>query len=265
MRRGSFVGSRFKRAEGNPCPFFGRAGAAIHQDTCPSFRGAAFSLQGNVINAPSASAGADRSGLSPLATAVFSSYLSYRRIHLYKTRLSGFSLFPPRRFFGCGPFSLIGKEEQAIPPRSLKEGDPRRYEMNKQKRLIALILALAAGIMAFVPERMRAMDGVSAKSAILIEQHSGRVLFAKDAYTKRRIASITKIMTAILAIESGKMDDTVTVSARAVRTEGSSIYLRQGEKIKLRDLVYGLMLRSGNDAAVAIAEHVGGSVEGFVF
>ncbi|QNU25494.1 D-alanyl-D-alanine carboxypeptidase family protein [Geobacillus zalihae] len=106
--------------------------------------------------------------------------------------------------------------------------------MNKQKRLIALILALAAGIMAFVPERMRAMDGVSAKSAILIEQHSGRVLFAKDAYTKRRIASITKIMTAILAIESGKMDDTVTVSARAVRTEGSSIYLRQGEKIKLR-------------------------------
>lgn len=109
------------------------------------------------------------------------------------------------------------------------------------------------------------MDGVSAKSAILIEQHSGRILFAKDAYTKRRIASITKIMTAILAIESGKLDDMVTVSARAVRTEGSSIYLREGEKIKLRDLVYGLMLRSGNDAAVAIAEHVGGSVEGFVF
>lgn len=165
----------------------------------------------------------------------------------------------------CTHFRLNGKEEQAIPLRSLKEGDPRRYEMNKKKRLIALILALAAGIMAFVPERMRAMDGVSAKSAILIEQHSRRVLFAKDAYTKRRIASITKIMTAILAIESGKMDDTVTVSARAVRTEGSSIYLRQGEKIKLRDLVYGLMLRSGNDAAVAIAEHVGGSVEGFVF
>jgi D-alanyl-D-alanine carboxypeptidase (penicillin-binding protein 5/6) len=109
------------------------------------------------------------------------------------------------------------------------------------------------------------MNGVSAKSAILIEQHSGRILFAKDAHTKRRIASITKIMTAILAIESGKLDDTVTVSARAVRTEGSSIYLRQGEKMKLRDLVYGLMLRSGNDAAVAIAEHVGGSVEGFVF
>ncbi|NNV05696.1 D-alanyl-D-alanine carboxypeptidase family protein [Geobacillus sp. C56-T2] len=126
-------------------------------------------------------------------------------------------------------------------------------------------MALAAGIIALIPGRMDAMNGVSAKSAILMEQHSGRVLFAKDAYTKRRIASITKIMTAVLAIESGKMDDLVTVSARAVRTEGSSIYLRQGEKIKLRDLVYGLMLRSGNDAAVAIAEHVGGSVEGFVF
>ncbi|MEB3752321.1 D-alanyl-D-alanine carboxypeptidase family protein [Geobacillus icigianus] len=136
--------------------------------------------------------------------------------------------------------------------------------MDKWKRLIAL-MALAAGIIALIPGRMDAMNGVSAKSAILMEQHSGRVLFAKDAYTKRRIASITKIMTAVLAIESGKMDDLVTVSARAVRTEGSSIYLRQGEKIKLRDLVYGLMLRSGNDAAVAIAEHVGGSVEGFVF
>ncbi|MGZ0086194.1 D-alanyl-D-alanine carboxypeptidase family protein [Caldibacillus thermoamylovorans] len=136
--------------------------------------------------------------------------------------------------------------------------------MDKWKRLIAL-MALAAGIIALIPGRMDAMNGVSAKSAILMEQHSGRVLFAKDAYTKRRIASITKIMTAVLAIESGKMDDLVTVSARAVRTEGSSIYLRQGEKIKLRDLVYGLMLRSGNDAAVAIAEHVGGSVDGFVF
>ncbi|MED5073579.1 serine hydrolase, partial [Anoxybacillus geothermalis] len=136
--------------------------------------------------------------------------------------------------------------------------------MKRWKRLVWLI-ALIAGITFCVPGQLHAMDGVSAKSAILIEQHSGRILFAKDAYTKRRIASITKIMTAILAIESGKLDDTVTVSARAVRTEGSSIYLRQGEKMKLRDLVYGLMLRSGNDAAVAIAEHVGGSVEGFVF
>lgn len=64
-------------------------------------------------------------------------------------------------------------------------------------------------------------------------------------------------MTAILAIESNKMGETVTVSKKATRAEGSSVYLKPGEKIKLRDLVYGLMLRSGNDAAVAIAEHVG--------
>jgi D-alanyl-D-alanine carboxypeptidase len=106
--------------------------------------------------------------------------------------------------------------------------------------------------------------GVSAKAAILIEQESGRILYEKNAHTKMRIASITKIMTAILAIESGKLDDMVKVSDRALKAEGSAIYLQKGEKIKLEDLVYGLMLRSGNDAAVAIAEHVGGSLEGFV-
>lgn len=106
--------------------------------------------------------------------------------------------------------------------------------------------------------------GVSAQAAILIEQESGRILYEKDAHKKMRIASITKIMTAILAIESGKMDEMVTVSERAVKAEGSAVYLQKGEKIKLEDLVYGLMLRSGNDAAVAIAEHVGGSLEGFV-
>lgn len=105
---------------------------------------------------------------------------------------------------------------------------------------------------------------VSAKGAILMEQDSGRVLFEKEAHTPMRIASITKIMTAILAIESGKLDEWVTVSSNAVGVEGSSIYLIEGEKIKLIDLVYGLMLRSGNDAAVAIAEYVGGSLEGFV-
>lgn len=106
---------------------------------------------------------------------------------------------------------------------------------------------------------------VSARSAILIDGQSGRVLFGKDEHEKRRIASITKIMTAVLAIESGKMKDTVKVSKRAIQAEGSSIYLKEGQKVSLEDLTYGLMLRSGNDAAVAIAEHVGGSLEGFIF
>ncbi|WP_280768284.1 D-alanyl-D-alanine carboxypeptidase family protein [Salipaludibacillus daqingensis] len=108
-------------------------------------------------------------------------------------------------------------------------------------------------------------QGVSAQGAVLIEQESGRVLFEKEAETQMRIASITKIMTAILAIEYGDLDDTVKVSKNAAWTEGSSIYLAENEKILLKDLIYGLMLRSGNDAAVAIAEHVGGSLEGFVY
>lgn len=112
---------------------------------------------------------------------------------------------------------------------------------------------------------VNASVSVSAKSAILMEESTGRVLYEKSAHQVRRIASITKIMTAILAIESGKMNERATVSERAARTEGSSIYLQPGEKIKLEDLVYGLMLRSGNDSAVAIAEHVGGSLDGFVF
>ncbi|QED48482.1 D-alanyl-D-alanine carboxypeptidase family protein [Cytobacillus dafuensis] len=124
---------------------------------------------------------------------------------------------------------------------------------------------IAALVIVLIPQKAKASVNVSAHSAILMEQGSGRVLFEKDAYKPRRIASITKIMTAILAIESGKMDEMVKVSENAVRAEGSSIYLKPGEKIKLEDLVFGLMLRSGNDAAVAIAEYVGGSLDGFVY
>jgi len=107
--------------------------------------------------------------------------------------------------------------------------------------------------------------GVSAQAAILIDQESGRVLFEKNSEKQLRIASITKIMTAIVAIENGDLKSMVTTSKNAYGVEGSSIYLRLGEKLSLEDMIYGLMLRSGNDAAVAIAEHIGGSVEGFVY
>ncbi|SFC43827.1 D-alanyl-D-alanine carboxypeptidase [Bacillus sp. OV322] len=127
------------------------------------------------------------------------------------------------------------------------------------------VLLAAVLFLSFYPLQPKAASGVTAHSAILMDQESGRVLFEKNAHEKSRIASITKIMTAILAVESGKMNKTVTVSDNAVGTEGSSLYLKYGEKIKLRDLVYGLMLRSGNDAAVAIAEEVGGSLDGFVW
>ncbi|MBP3039009.1 D-alanyl-D-alanine carboxypeptidase [Bacillaceae bacterium Marseille-Q3522] len=135
--------------------------------------------------------------------------------------------------------------------------------MTSAKKMFCITLITSLLFLLF-PVSLKASVEVSAKSAILIEQGSGRILFEKDAFTPRRIASITKIMTAILAIESGKMDQKVKISKSAA-IDGSSIYLQEGEEIKLEDLVYGLMLRSGNDAAVAIAEFVGGSVEGFVF
>lgn len=106
---------------------------------------------------------------------------------------------------------------------------------------------------------------VSAQAAILMDAKTGRVLYAKQANKSMKIASLTKIMTAIIAIEQGNLKKPVTVKRSAVGIEGSSIYLKEGEKVPLETLLYGLMLRSGNDAAIAIAEYIGGSVEGFVY
>lgn len=104
----------------------------------------------------------------------------------------------------------------------------------------------------------------SAQSAVVMERDSGRVLYIDNGHQIQEMASTTKIMTCILAIERGNLEDIVTVSKNASGVEGSSIWLSAGEKMKLHDLLYGLMLASGNDAAVAIAEHIGGSVPGFV-
>ncbi|MBR0600208.1 D-alanyl-D-alanine carboxypeptidase family protein [Sinanaerobacter chloroacetimidivorans] len=105
---------------------------------------------------------------------------------------------------------------------------------------------------------------VSAQNAIVIEADSGKVLYEKNADEKAYPASITKILTALLAIENGDLEKKVKVSQNAAGVEGSSIYLEKGEKIPLRDLVYGLMLRSGNDAAIAISEAIGGTTDNFV-
>lgn len=104
----------------------------------------------------------------------------------------------------------------------------------------------------------------SAESAVLIDSKTGRVMYSYNHNIRRPMASTTKIMTALLAIEYGNLDSIVTVKDNAVGVEGSSIYLAKGEKILLKDLLYGLMLRSGNDAAIAIAEHISGSVDKFV-
>lgn len=104
---------------------------------------------------------------------------------------------------------------------------------------------------------------ISAQSAVLIDSNSGRVVYEDNAYTKLPMASTTKIMTGLLSCESGRLKDIVKVSPFASGTEGSSLWLKVGERQTLENLTYGLMLKSGNDAAVAIAEHLGGNVDAF--
>lgn len=108
-----------------------------------------------------------------------------------------------------------------------------------------------------------AAPDTQAKAYMLMEASTGRVLLSKNENEKLPMASTTKIMTCLLAVENGNMEDVVTVVPEAVGLEGTSIYLREGEKLTLHDLVYGLMLASGNDAAVMIAIHLAGSVENF--
>lgn len=99
---------------------------------------------------------------------------------------------------------------------------------------------------------------VPSRNAIMIDQDSGRVLYSKNINEKRLIASTTKIMTAVIAIESGKLDDMVTITEEMTKSHGSGIYIKENEEISLRNLVYGLLLRSGNDAALAIEIYLGG-------
>jgi D-alanyl-D-alanine carboxypeptidase (penicillin-binding protein 5/6) len=102
------------------------------------------------------------------------------------------------------------------------------------------------------------------ESYILLDSNTGRVLYEKNAHKKMPMASTTKIMTALIALENGNLDDKITIGNESVGIEGSSIYLCEGEVISLRDMLYGLMLRSGNDSAVAIASYIGKSTEDFV-
>jgi D-alanyl-D-alanine carboxypeptidase (penicillin-binding protein 5/6) len=104
---------------------------------------------------------------------------------------------------------------------------------------------------------------LSAGAAVLMDWRTGQVLFERSAFRRREPASTTKVLTALIALERAHLDDKVKISRRASLTPGSSMYVKQGETYSLHDLLHGLLLRSGNDAAVAIAEHVSGSVEAF--
>ena len=104
---------------------------------------------------------------------------------------------------------------------------------------------------------------LNSRRCVIFDRTSKTIMYGKNEELRSAMASTTKIMTATIALENGNLQDEVTIDRKAAGTGGSRLGLKRGDKITLNDLLYGLMLRSGNDAAVAIAEHIGGSVEGF--
>lgn len=140
----------------------------------------------------------------------------------------------------------------------------RRMGMRRFVCAVAVAAAVATlravpAVAAAVPESPH----VTADAAVLIDAVTGRVLYEKNAHRERDPASTTKIMTALLALEMGNLDDVVTVSPWAAGTEGSSMSLKPGDRYRLGELLKGLLLVSGNDAATAIAEHLAGSERDF--
>ena len=131
---------------------------------------------------------------------------------------------------------------------------------------IKCLSALLAASLAFVfPYKVKAQSTlqVSAEACVLMEAESGKILFEKASDKRLPMASTTKIMTALVALDKGDLNTTVEIPPEAVGTEGSSMYLQPGECLTLSDLLYGLMLQSANDAAVAIAYEIAGGIDEF--
>ena len=126
------------------------------------------------------------------------------------------------------------------------------------KRLITIFILIF--VFSFTVDSAE-IPSVSAYSAVLIDAQTKEIIYDKNAHTIRSMASTTKIMTGILAIESGRLSEMVTVGD--IKTEGSAIGLKKGYKLTLETLVYGMMLESGNDAAEVTAEFLAGSEEAF--
>lgn len=126
----------------------------------------------------------------------------------------------------------------------MEEGIPKRQELPVMKEKDSL-------------------DNLQAGYAVLMDGTNGRVLYEKNGYEKAPMASTTKIMTLIVALENGNGEDLVTVSSNAARQPDVKLHIQTGEQYRLKDLLYSMILESHNDSAVAIAEHIGGSVEGF--
>ena len=126
------------------------------------------------------------------------------------------------------------------------------------KRLYTMAAALILAAALLLP-----VNALSAEKAVLLDAQTGRVLYEKQADSQSLIASTTKIMTALIVCEQCNVLDRMRVPKEAVGIEGSSMYLKEGEVLTIQELLYGMMLHSGNDAAVALAIYCGGTVEGF--
>lgn len=133
-----------------------------------------------------------------------------------------------------------------------------QYKTGLWVSLTILSFCLIAG-----PMTAAAAPAIIGEAAVLMDHANGQMLFEKNPDQRMYPASTTKILTAIIALESGRINDMVTIPLEASIVEGSAIGLREGEQISLGDLIYALMLNSGNDSALAIAHHLGGSTEGF--
>lgn len=133
------------------------------------------------------------------------------------------------------------------------------------KRIVAVFMSMLLSFLAILPVKAQALEEGSlyAKAALLMDGENGRVLFGKNEEETMPMASTTKIMTCIVALENGNLEDEVTISSYAASMPKVHLGVRAGETYYLKDLLYSLMLESHNDVAVAIAEHIGGSVEGF--
>jgi serine-type D-Ala-D-Ala carboxypeptidase (penicillin-binding protein 5/6) len=127
--------------------------------------------------------------------------------------------------------------------------------------IMLLVLILSNQTNSYAAEN-QSLD-IKSEAAVLVDSETGAILYNKNSDERLYPASLTKIATAIYALEKGNIDDVVTISPRAVKEEGTRVFLVEGERVPLKKLIQGMLINSGNDAAVAIAEHIDGSVEQF--
>lgn len=129
--------------------------------------------------------------------------------------------------------------------------------------ILALLLPLCLRVVSAAPQEQPSPPSISAQSAVLMEVQSGKLLLAHNEHQHLPMASITKVMTALVALQLASKDAIITVSPQAVGVEGSSVYLLEGEELTLEQLLYAVLLESANDAATAVAIGTAGSVEAF--